>query len=172
MLGGGHAKGRLLVPRSAWALAGIALLAVAVSPAAAAAANLRSYAIVQDDASLRVRGETVRLYGIYITTGERVCLTDVRPVRCGTRAARALRQRIQGFVDCAPQARLADGSLSAICTIRHGSLLDPPLDLGAWLIAEGLAVAGPGAPFEYGVLERIAQSQRRGLWGFQVDVAR
>jgi endonuclease YncB( thermonuclease family) len=157
--------------------AGVLVLALVVAIAlgaapAAAATNLKSYAIVQDDGSLRVRGETVRLYGIHIVATDRACLTRIRPARCGMRVARALRQRIQGFVDCAPQERLQDGSLTAICTVRQGSILDPPLDLGAWLISQGLAVAGPSAPFEYGVLERIARSQGRGVWGFQVDVVR
>jgi endonuclease YncB( thermonuclease family) len=158
---------------SARKLAGGALLAVMlVAAPAAAATNLKSYAIVQDDGTLRVRGETVRLHGIHIPSTERVCQTRIRPVRCGTRVARALRQRIQGFVDCAPQGRHGDGSLAAICHIRQGSILDPPLDLGAWLISQGLAVAAPAAPFEYGVLERIARAQGRGVWGFQVDVVR
>lgn len=151
----------------------IASVAMALlAPPAAAAANLKSYAIVQDDATLRVRGETVRLHGVHIVATDRACLTRIRPARCGIRAARALRQRIQGFVDCAPQARLQDGSLAAVCHVRQGSILDPPLDLGAWLISQGLAVAGPSAPFEYGVLERIARAQERGVWGFQVDVLR
>jgi hypothetical protein len=30
-------------------------------------------------------------------------------------------------------------------------------------------VAGVGAPFEYGTLKRIAEVNRRGVWGFQVD---
>jgi hypothetical protein len=69
-------------------------------------------------------------------------------------------------------ARLRDGSLSAICTVEDGSILDPPVDLGAWLIELGLAVATPDAPFEYVVLERIARANGRGVWGFQVDSIR
>ena len=70
---------------------------------------------------------------------------------------------------CVPQAQLSDGSLSAVCYVDGNGVTDPPVDLGAWLIEQGLAVAGPGAPFEYQTLERIALVNGRGVWGFQVD---
>ena len=155
------------------ALLALLLLAVApgfgVRPASAGNPPIRSYAIVQDDGTLRVQGRTIRLFGLYIPSSERGCTTTLRPVRCGERAARALEIKIQGFVECLPQQRHRDGSISAVCYVRDGSILDPPVDVGAWLIEQGFAVAGPGAPFEYGVLEKIARVNRRGLWGFQVD---
>jgi endonuclease YncB( thermonuclease family) len=55
-----------------------------------------------------------------------------------------------------------DGSISAICWKRGA-------DLGAYLISQGLALAGPDAPFEYQALERIAESNGRGIWAFRVD---
>ncbi len=138
----------------------------------AAAANrgaIRSYALVQDDATLRVQGKTIRLYGLYIPPTGPGCVTVLRPPACGSRAVRALELKIQGFVECLPQQRYTDGSIGAICYVREGSILDPPVDLGAWLIEQGFAVAGPDAPFDYGVLEKIARVNRRGVWGFQVD---
>jgi hypothetical protein len=33
----------------------------------------------------------------------------------------------------------------------------------------GTLVGEPSAPFEYRALERIAESNGRGVWGFQVD---
>ena len=155
------------------ALLALLLLIVApeldLRPVAASAAPIRSYAIVQDDGTLRVQGRTIRLFGLYIPPTARGCITTLRPVRCGSRAARALELKIQGFVACAPQLRHRDGSISAICYVEEGSILDPPVDLGAWLIEHGLAVARPEAPFEYAVLEKIARVNRRGVWGFQVD---
>ena len=130
---------------------------------------IRSYAIVQDDVTLRVQGKTIRLFGIYIPPTERGCTTVLNPPRCGSRAKRALELKIQGFVECLPQERYADRSIGAICYTREGSILDPPVDIGAWLIQQGFGVAGPGAPFEYGILEEIARTNGRGVWGFQVD---
>ena len=99
----------------------------------------------------------------------RGCRTDFSPPLCGNRSVRALKTKIRGFVSCDPQAELSDRSLSAVCYVDGSSIVDPPIDLGAWLIEQGLAVAAPGAPFEYQTLERIAQVNRRGVWGFQVD---
>jgi endonuclease YncB( thermonuclease family) len=135
----------------------------------ARASGIVSYAIVQEDGSLRVQGKTIRLFGTYIPDTARVCRGDFRPPLCGSRAANALNLKIEGFVRCHPQAELADGSLGALCYVPGNSVLDPPVDLGAWLIQQGLAVATPDAPFEYGVFERIARENRRGVWGFQVD---
>jgi endonuclease YncB( thermonuclease family) len=127
------------------------------------------YAIVQDDGSLRVQGRTVRLFGAYIPDTARVCRDDFRPPLCGSRAANALSLKIQGFVRCHPQADLQDGSASAICYASDTSIFDPPIDVGAWLIQQGLAVATPDAPYEYGVFERIARAHGLGVWGFPVD---
>jgi endonuclease YncB( thermonuclease family) len=136
---------------------------------AAVAAEIESYAIVQDDGSLRVRGKTIRLFGVYMPSTARGCRSDFNPPLCGNRSVRALKTRIRGFVRCYPQAQLSDGSLSALCYVDGDSSTEPPIDLGAWLIEQGMAVAGPGAPFEYQTLERIAAVNRRGVWGFQVD---
>jgi endonuclease YncB( thermonuclease family) len=133
------------------------------------ASEIVSYAIVQDDGSLRVQGKTIRLSGVYMPRTEGGCRSDFRPPLCGNRSVRALKIKIRGFVRCDPQAELSDGSLSAVCYVDGDSITEPPIDLGAWLIEQGLAVAGPEAPFEYQTLERIARVNRRGIWGFQVD---
>lgn len=145
------------------ALAALLALAAAVPPALGA---WESYAIVQQDGSLKVGGKTFRLYGIYIPDTGRMCRFTIRPSpRCGSEAVVALRFRIQGFVRCEPMHRNPDGSIDAVCYVRgRGSVLEPDEDLAAYLLRRGLAVASPGAPFEYVTLERIAQAQGRGLW--------
>jgi hypothetical protein len=90
-------------------------------------AEFCSYAVVQDDASLVIQNKVVRLFGIYIP----------RP----NRAATALNFKIQGFVTCEEMGTYDDGSISAICWTRRSGV-----DLGAYLIREGLALAGPDAP--------------------------
>ena len=168
---GGHAQGG--VTRTAAFLAacllGIVIAGTPSDSGVAVASEIVSYAIVQDDGSLRVRGRTIRLFGIYMPSTGRGCRSDFSPPLCGNRSVRALKTKIRGFVSCDPQAALSDRSLSAVCYVDGNSIVDPPIDLGAWLIEQGLAVAAPGAPFEYRTLERIAQVNRRGVWGFQVD---
>ncbi len=145
-------------------LALAALLALAAT-IGRAEADIVSYAIIQDDGSLRVRGRTIRLHGIHIPQTGRVCRTSIRPVRCGSEAVLALHFRIQGFVRCKPVTRNRDRSIFAVCYVDgRGSVLEPDEDLGAYLLRQGLAVARPEAPFEYVTLERIARAQRRGIW--------
>ena len=84
-------------------------------------------------------------------------------------AAVALASRIQGFVRCAPQVRYDDRSIGAFCSVRGTGTPSRRIDLGAWLIEQGWAVALPQAPFAYHKLEEIAKVNRRGVWGFQAD---
>ena len=66
--------------------------------------------------------------------------------------------------------RNRDRSINAFCYVKDDhDPFGPYVDLGAWLIFQGWAVAAPGAPFEYSVYERIAREAGRGIWGFQVD---
>ena len=145
-------------------VATVALLVVATT----SAADFRSYAIVQDDASLVIQNKVVRLFGIYIPDQGQFCDTQLRPAFCGYRAATALNSKIQGFVTCEEVGFYEDGSISAICWTKRSSFSEG-IDLGAYLIRLGLALAGPDAPFEYRALESIAESRGVGVWGFQAD---
>ncbi len=130
--------------------------------AAPAAADISSYALVQRDGTLRVDGHTIRLYGIHIPPTEETCRTHERPIRCGPRAALALEFKIQGFVRCHPIARNADESLVALCRADG-------VDLSAYLLQRGWALALPDAPFEYVALERIARHRHLGVWGLSIE---
>ena len=132
------------------------------------AQEFRSYAVVQDDASLVIQSKVVRLYGIYLPQQGRFCDPSQRPTFCGNRAAVALDFLIQGFVTCRQMGAYDDGSISAICWSKRGNF-NEGIDLGAYLIENGLALAGENAPFEYRALERIAEANGRGVWGFQAD---
>lgn len=134
-------------------------------------ADIESYAIVKDDASLLIRGKTIRLFGIYIPPSAKHCGTTLRPARCASRASLALDFLIQGFVRCTEKGKYRDGSISALCRVRHTAFSDGQ-DLGAYLIREGWALALPNAPFEYLALQRIARAHHKGVWGFQVDSIR
>lgn len=130
--------------------------------------DLHSYALVNDDGTIQVRGRTVHLYGIYIPETNYNCQTFIRPVQCGQRAALALKLKIQGFVRCEEISRNKDRSINAICRVDVSSFSEGE-DLAAYLLRRGWAVALPDAPFEYSVLERIARKQSVGVWGFPVD---
>lgn len=148
----------------------VALTALTGSGAISEAAPVGRPALVQKDGTLKIGGRIIRLYGIYLPPTARICRSFLQPTRCAARGVLALERKIQGFVFCDPVGRYADGSLSAVCRVRSRSATYGPYeDLAAFLLREGWAVARPGAPFEYSVLERIAQARERGIWGFQVD---
>lgn len=140
-------------------LSGLLLSLVA---AAGQAAELHSYAFVEEDATLRVSNTRVRLYGIHIPPTGRTCSTFQRPVICAPRAALALEFKIDGFVRCTLIERHPDRSVTGRC-------INDEVDLSAYLLERGWALALPDAPFEYQALERIARHRNRGVWGFSVD---
>lgn len=138
------------------------LVGVSVVLAGASFAQVSSYAFVNDDGSLRIKGRTYRLHGIYVPPTGQSCRSFERPVECGTRAALALDFKIQGFVRCEPRRRNEDDTISAYCT-TDGE------DLAAYLLERGWALALPEAPFEYQALEKIARHRGLGVWGLPVE---
>ena len=128
--------------------------------------EISSFAFVQGDGSLKIAGDLIRLYGIYIPPTDQTCYTFIRPVPCGTRASLALDFKISGdFVHCIPRATHPDGSITASCSVGNE-------DLSAWMLQRGWAVALPDAPFEYSAMEKIAQSRGIGIWGIPIDIIR
>lgn len=147
----------------------VALLTPAASvPVWAATNDIVGAAVVLADGTLRIGRHRIRLHGVYIPATGKQCRTFSSPIYCGNRAAVALDTRIQGFVFCRTVSRNSDGSRNAFCSIGRTFYSDGE-DLGAYLIARGLALAGRYAPFEYIALERIAQTRELGIWGFPAD---
>lgn len=157
----------------AWPLAllMLALAGAAAATARADRADIVGPATVLADGSLRIHGDIVRLYGVYIPIDGQTCQFIFNPARCGSRAALALDTHIQGFVFCQSVNVNSDGSVNAVCYSRP-TLYAPGDDLAAFLVSEGLAFALPYAPFEYVALERVAQTRQLGLWGFSADSIR
>jgi len=125
--------------------------------------DISSYAFVNDDGTLRIRGRKIHLFGIYIPPTNTICRSFTRPVECAPRAALALDFKIGAdFVRCDIKGKNADASLVAVCR-ANGE------DLAAYLLQRGWAAALPKAPPEYAILERIARSRGLGVWGIPVD---
>jgi len=157
----------MLRPSDKLALAILFLLSL-VAANSHAGNEIAGPAIVQSDGSLLVRNQIIHLYGIYMPPTNRECRSWIRPVQCGSRGVLALEFRIDGFVDCFPKYQNEDGSISATCYVDRTNF-NTGEDLAAYLIQQGWALATPDAPFEYQALERIAENQGRGVWGFSVD---
>jgi len=126
--------------------------------------DMTTYAIVQDDATLKMRGKTVHLFGIHVPDTGRDCRTFIRPAKCASRAALALDfKKGAHFVHCDVLWRNEDRSVTAQCSVEGE-------DLSKYLISRGWAVALPNAPFEYKVAERIARRRNLGVWSLPADV--
>lgn len=141
---------------------------VALSTTPAHGREISSYAFVNKDATLHIKGKTIHLYGIHIPSTGKHCRTNIRPVICGSRAVLALEFKIQGFVRCEIMGKNDDRSLVGRCRVKASSFNDGT-DLSAYLLEHGWAVALPNAPIEYQVLEKIAYRRGAGVWGITVD---
>ena len=144
---------------------------IAFSVTTSFAYEISSSAVVNEDATLRIKGKVIHLYGIYIPETDRTCRTSRRPPVCGSRAAVALDFKIDGFVRCDIVDALEGGDLVGRCRVNVSRFNDGD-DLSAYLLENGWAVALPDAPFEYQTLEKIAQSRNIGVWGIPIDRVR
>jgi endonuclease YncB( thermonuclease family) len=145
-----------------------ALLACCLVAVPADAYEVSSYAGINEDGTLRIKGKTIRLFGIHIPDTERTCSQNRQPRVCGSRASVALEFKIDGFVRCELLQRNADNTYTGLCRVNY-SAFDEGEDLSAYLLQKGWAVALPDAPFEYQTLEKIARTRGFGVWGMPVD---
>ena len=144
------------------------LLTAAVCVAPAQATEISSYAGINSDGSLRIKGKTIHLVGIHIPQTGKTCSRNKRPPVCGSRAVVALDFKIDGFVRCEIVDRNQDGSLVGWCRVKASHFSEGE-DLSAYLLQKGWAVALPDASIEYQTLEKIARSRQFGIWGTTVD---
>lgn len=110
---------------------------------------------VADGDSLRLRGDRIRLKGIDAPELDQICWDAAgQEWPCG-RAARASLEVLlgQGPTDCQPVGEDKYGRTLATCAVGGR-------DLGAILVAEGMAIAYG----DYGAEEAAARSADRGIW--------
>lgn len=122
---------------------------------ARAAEILRGPAQVIDGGTLRVGGRAVSLFGIAAPEADATCAdARDRPYPCGRDAARALADRIGGAaVACEPR----DDAKTALCRVGEA-------DLGAWMVAQGLALPDRDLAPDYAPAADRAWGRRLGLW--------
>ena len=153
-----------LAPR----LAALLLLGITLCGAPAAGYEISSYAIVNENATLRIDRKTIHLYGVHIPSLAHTCDTRRMPPVCGSRAAIALDFKVDGFVRCNLLAQNKDGSYVGYCRV-NATRLEPGEDLAAYLLQQGWAVALPNSPVQYQALEKIARTRQLGYWGTPAD---
>jgi endonuclease YncB( thermonuclease family) len=148
----------------------IALLALALPPARAQTSPERGNVIagragVIDGETLEIAGQRIRLAGVDAPADDHVCeATDDNRWRCGPRAVGALDEFLEeAIVSCVVRAHDPADRLTATCTTRG-------IDLGLWLIRNGLARAEPAsANARYRQAESEARTARRGMWSVRAE---
>lgn len=119
--------------------------------------------VVREAGLLDLGPRNVRLAGIVVPDGDRLCHPGVTGNRdidmpCSRLAMVALRSRIRAFgVECLISANDAADPARARCRIGK-------TDLALWMIEQGWAEAASNAPKGYAAAEKEARCARRGIW--------
>ena len=137
----------------------ISLLTILLSATPATANELNGVASVIDGDTVEIRGTRIRLHGIDAPESRQLC---TRPSgqswRCGQQAALALSDRIgRRSVICVARDTDRYGRTIAVCS-QDG------IDLNAWMVAEGWAVAYRQYSRDYVLADTEARSARRNIW--------
>ena len=100
----------------------------------------------------------IRLHGIDAPEAKQTCTADGNAWRCGWEANNALANIVgEHWVTCRQRDKDRYGRIVAVC--RAG-----PVDLNAWMVGEGWAVAYRRFSMDYARDESEAKGARRGLW--------
>ncbi|MCW5750295.1 MAG: thermonuclease family protein [Alphaproteobacteria bacterium] len=134
----------------------LAVLLLAV--ATAAQAEIAGRASVIDGDTIEIQGQRIRLHGIDAPESGQLCQSSEGSWRCGQQAAMMLQNRIGARpVTCREKARDRHGRVVAACRVDG-------IDLGAWAVSEGWALAYRHFSQEYLSQEAAAREARRGIW--------
>lgn len=113
---------------------------------------------VIDGDSLYVGGVEVRLYGVDAPEAKQTCDIDGARWPCGRQATRALRRLTEGqVVACDERDRDNYGRVVAVCRLDG-------VDVNAWLVENGWALAYRRHARAYVAAESVAESAKRGIW--------
>jgi endonuclease YncB( thermonuclease family) len=113
---------------------------------------------ITDGDTIRISGTRIRLHGIDAPEAEQTCTADGKEWRCGREATNALANIVgQHWVTCSRRDVDRYGRVVAVC--RAG-----PIELSAWMVGNGWAVAYRRFSMDYVRDEDEARGARRGLW--------
>jgi endonuclease YncB( thermonuclease family) len=111
-----------------------------------------------DGDTIRIGDTRIRLHGIDAPEAKQTCTTDGKEWRCGQEATNALASIVvEHQVSCSQRDVDRYKRIVAIC--RAGSV-----DLNAWMVGEGWAVAYRRYSADYVRDEEEARGRKAGLW--------
>lgn len=120
--------------------------------------------LAADGSDLLYQGEPVRLYGIYFPNHPGVCNETLTGCRDLGLAALSNWLAKSGPVTCDVLVKTSNGTQVARCR-------QDQIDLGAWLVGHGYALADRRAGRGYLRDEQSARGENAGLWGSESVLA-
>lgn len=150
------------------AVAAVALLLLHPNPVAAKQEIFGPARVVDGD-TIVVKSSRIRLLGIDAPETKQSCTTGGMEYPCGLEAKSALESKISNKpVRCVTKKKDMYGRDVAVCYIdgEHGA---QAVDLNAWLVAQGHAVAYRRYSTAYVPLEDAARQQRKGIWAGEFE---
>lgn len=120
--------------------------------------HITGRATVIDGDTIKIRDQSVRLFGIDALEDDQHCMADGKRQRCAQQAALALADKIgRRNVTCEKTDRDRYGRIVGICYAGEDNL-------NSWLVAEGWALAYRRYSRRYVELEDAARRAGKGVW--------
>ena len=139
------------------------ILAVLLAPltlgwVTANADGITGVASVIDGDTLDIHSQRIRLHGIDAPESGQFCEKDGKQYRCGQRAALALADKIgRATVRCEQRDIDRYKRIVAVCNLGT-------VDLNAWMVRQGWAIAYRQYSRDYVDDESAAQTEKAGIW--------
>lgn len=134
---------------------------IAGTASLAAAQEINGIANVVDGRTIAIGPQTLRLAGVYTPEPGQRCERQGQSYDCGQEASWALADRLgRHWVQCDETSRGSAGVIEVVCYLggRHG------IDVNAYMVRQGWAIAVPGAAVDYADAEAGARRERLGMW--------